>query len=170
MTAPSFPIRAFSEVGEAASWVHLGFLVQPNDQLDIRFLQSPDQRNPSPPPLLPSNIPQLVNMLRQGAVRALFAVTRTQIPRQVSACRPRLSQSLLQSSRVAPSFAVQSIRCYSAPAGLSKDEVQGRIMDLLANFDKVCIHHSVTEHAANFLQVTDASKVHETIWMARNNF
>lgn len=28
-------------------------------------------------------------------------------------------------------------RCYSAPAGLSKTEVEGRIMDLLKNFDKV---------------------------------
>ncbi|QDS71637.1 hypothetical protein FKW77_007426 [Venturia effusa] len=31
----------------------------------------------------------------------------------------------------------QFARCYSASAGLSKDEVQGRIMDLLRNFDKV---------------------------------
>ncbi|KAI9847894.1 MAG: Acyl carrier protein, mitochondrial [Thelocarpon superellum] len=28
-------------------------------------------------------------------------------------------------------------RCYSAPAGLAKPEVEGRIVDLLKNFDKV---------------------------------
>ena len=32
---------------------------------------------------------------------------------------------------------VPSIRFYSAHAGLSQDEVQGRILDLLKNFDKV---------------------------------
>lgn len=78
-----------------------------------------------------------VKMMRTGAVRALYAVTRTQTIRQVPAFRSQISTSLLQSSRVTPSFVAQSIRCYSAPAGLSKDEVQGRIMDLLKNFDKV---------------------------------
>ncbi|KAK5024010.1 mitochondrial acyl carrier protein [Exophiala sideris] len=85
-------------------------------------------------------------MIRAGVARALYAVTRTQVPRQLPAFRNQISSSLLQSSRIAPSFAVTSIRCYSAPAGLSKDEVQGRIMDLLKNFDKV----------------TDASKISGT--------
>ncbi|KIY02662.1 uncharacterized protein Z520_01127 [Fonsecaea multimorphosa CBS 102226] len=76
-------------------------------------------------------------MIRAGAVRALYAATRTQVPRQLPAFRSRISTSLLQSSRVTPSFVVPSIRYYSAPAGLSKEEVQGRIMDLLKNFDKV---------------------------------
>jgi NADH dehydrogenase (ubiquinone) 1 alpha/beta subcomplex 1 len=34
-------------------------------------------------------------------------------------------------------LAFQAVRCYAASAGLSKDEVQGRILDLLKNFDKV---------------------------------
>ncbi|KAF2402151.1 acyl carrier protein [Trichodelitschia bisporula] len=41
---------------------------------------------------------------------------------------------------VRPSFKpamVPAMRWYSASAGLSKDEVQGRILDLLKNFDKV---------------------------------
>ncbi len=83
-----------------------------------------------------------VKMLRTGVTRALYAVTRTQLPRQLPAFRTRISSSLLQSGRVGPSLAVSSIRCYSAPAGLSKDEVQGRIMDLLKNFDKVCSQNS----------------------------
>lgn len=37
----------------------------------------------------------------------------------------------------APRFAPAAIRSYSAGAGLSKDEVQGRIVDLLKSFDKV---------------------------------
>ncbi|KIW74819.1 acyl carrier protein [Fonsecaea pedrosoi CBS 271.37] len=85
-------------------------------------------------------------MIRAGAARALYAATRTQVPRQLPAFRSRISTSLLQTSRVTPSFVVPSIRYYSAPAGLSKEEVQGRIMDLLKNFDKV----------------TDASKISGT--------
>ncbi|KIW14932.1 acyl carrier protein [Exophiala spinifera] len=85
-------------------------------------------------------------MIRAGAARALYAVTRTQVPRQLPVFRSQITSSLLQSSRVTPSFVLPSIRCYSAPAGLSKDEVQGRIMDLLKNFDKV----------------TDASKISGT--------
>ena len=76
-------------------------------------------------------------MMRTGAMRALYVATRTQVARQLPSFRSQASASLLQSSRVAPSFAAKSIRFYSAPAGLSKDEVQGRIMDLLKNFDKV---------------------------------
>lgn len=92
----------------------------------------------------PNIIPPLVlKMLRAGAVRALYAATRTQVPRQLPALRTGITSSL-QSSRVTPSFVLPSIRCYSAPAGLSKDEVQGRIMDLLKNFDKVRSEPSVS--------------------------
>ena len=43
----------------------------------------------------------------------------------------------MPSTTAAPSTFVSAVRCYSAHAGLSKDEVQGRILDLLKNFDKV---------------------------------
>ncbi|KAK5064497.1 hypothetical protein LTR84_000330 [Exophiala bonariae] len=85
-------------------------------------------------------------MLRTGAVKALQAITRTQVPRQLPAFRSQITSSYLQSSQVTPAFAISSIRCYSASAGLTKPEVQGRIMDLLKNFDKV----------------TDASKISGT--------
>ncbi|ETN37868.1 acyl carrier protein [Cyphellophora europaea CBS 101466] len=80
-------------------------------------------------------------MYRTAAVRALRAATRAPVLRQTPIIR---QTPFLQTSKVAPSFAVQSIRCYSAPAGLSKDEVQGRIMDLLKNFDKVTDESKIT--------------------------
>ncbi|KIV96427.1 Acyl carrier protein, mitochondrial [Exophiala mesophila] len=76
-------------------------------------------------------------MLRTGAVRAFYAATRTQIPRQLPAFRAQISYPLQHASRSIPSFVVPSVRCYSASAGLTKDEVQGRIFDVLKNFDKV---------------------------------
>ncbi|KAL9123653.1 MAG: hypothetical protein Q9217_006933 [Psora testacea] len=44
---------------------------------------------------------------------------------------------LATSSRLPPSTKFQGVRRYSAPVGLSKQEVEGRIIDLLKNFDKV---------------------------------
>ena len=51
--------------------------------------------------------------------------------------RPAGPSSFVTKSQFAPS-AFQAARCYSAAAGLQKPEVEGRIVDLLKNFDKVC--------------------------------
>jgi NADH dehydrogenase (ubiquinone) 1 alpha/beta subcomplex 1 len=51
--------------------------------------------------------------------------------------RPVARSSLFQTQHIAPSARFQAVRCYAASAGLSQDEVQGRILDLLKNFDKV---------------------------------
>ncbi|KAI9738257.1 MAG: hypothetical protein M1834_008755 [Cirrosporium novae-zelandiae] len=47
----------------------------------------------------------------------------------------------------------QSIRFYSAPAGLTQDEVEGRILDMLKGFDKVsdASKLSPTSHFSNDL-------------------
>ncbi|KAI4241607.1 MAG: hypothetical protein L6R40_004439 [Gallowayella cf. fulva] len=52
-----------------------------------------------------------------------------------------------------PSTLPQSARWYSAPAGLSKPEVEGRIMDLLKGFDKVTDQKKIsgTSHFSNDL-------------------
>ncbi|THZ86832.1 acyl carrier protein [Aureobasidium pullulans] len=64
--------------------------------------------------------------LAQAALRVQAPITRRVAP-----------SSFLPSTTAAPSTFVSAVRCYSAHAGLSKDEVQGRILDLLKNFDKV---------------------------------
>ena len=61
-------------------------------------------------------------------MRSHVPVARSSIP---------ASYSILSSSY--PSNRFKGVRSYSAPAGLSKNEVEGRIMDLLRNFDKVCV-------------------------------
>ncbi|KAG9954663.1 acyl carrier protein, partial [Aureobasidium melanogenum] len=64
--------------------------------------------------------------LAQAAPRVQAPITRRVAP-----------SSFVPSTTAAPSTFVSAVRCYSAHAGLSKDEVQGRILDLLKNFDKV---------------------------------
>lgn len=53
--------------------------------------------------------------------------------------RPVARSSLFQAKQIAPSARFQAVRCYASSAGLAKDEVEGRIMDLLKNFDKVMV-------------------------------
>lgn len=47
------------------------------------------------------------------------------------------SAPIARPAQFAPRFAYQGVRLYSAPAGLDKNEVEGRIVNLLKNFDKV---------------------------------
>jgi len=74
-------------------------------------------------------------MFRSAVVRSL----RASIPRTIRASAPRQIQisPVVRPSQFVPVFNSQSLRFYSAPAGLSKDEVEGRIVNLLKNFDKV---------------------------------
>ncbi|KAF2268448.1 acyl carrier protein [Lojkania enalia] len=74
-------------------------------------------------------------MFRATLPRLARQIART-VPRyQAPIARPLTRSSLLQSRRITPAF--QAARCYSAHSGLSHEEVQGRIMDLLKNFDKI---------------------------------
>lgn len=71
----------------------------------------------------------IVRSLRASAPRA---AVKTRAPFQI-----RSSPIAARVPQFAPCFASQSVRLYSAPAGLSKNEVEGRIVNLVKNFDKV---------------------------------
>ena len=74
------------------------------------------------------------NMMRTAVLRcARQASIRASRPVSQSILRPTLALP----SKVGRVAAIPSIRFYSAHAGLAKDEVEGRILDLLKNFDKV---------------------------------
>lgn len=75
-------------------------------------------------------------MLRTALLRSARSAT-SQAARSYSAiARPYALNSSVTKSRLIPS-AFQAARRYSAAAGLQKSEVEGRIVDLLKNFDKV---------------------------------
>ena len=73
--------------------------------------------------------------------------------------RPVARASFFQPKQTSPSTYFQAVRCYAASAGLSQDEVTGRIMDLLKNFDKVMGMRSNFRPWLTLQQVNDASKV-----------
>lgn len=74
-------------------------------------------------------------MFRAAVVRSLRATAPRAI--RVPVSRQLRSSPAVRPSQFVPCFQCQSIRRYSAPAGLSKEEVEGRIINLLKNFDKV---------------------------------
>ncbi|KAI1913864.1 mitochondrial acyl carrier protein [Ophidiomyces ophidiicola] len=86
-------------------------------------------------------------MFRSAFLRSLRTASMPRTVRNSSTVRqlPRAS-AIVRQAQFAPCISYQTIRSYSAPAGLNQTEVEGRIVDLLKNFDKV----------------TDASKISPT--------
>ncbi|KAJ5818709.1 hypothetical protein N7474_004300 [Penicillium riverlandense] len=73
-------------------------------------------------------------MFRSAIVRSL----RASVPRAIRPSTPFLRSSpVVARAQFQPCAVSQAIRFYSAPAGLDKNEVEGRIVNLLKNFDKV---------------------------------
>merc|ERR1712130_1043701 len=78
-----------------------------------------------------------VTMFRTAVLRsvrcAAQASTRVQRPAVQTAFRAPFVQSRIST----PATSISAIRSYASSSGLSQDEVTGRILDLLKNFDKV---------------------------------
>ncbi|KHJ32509.1 putative acyl carrier protein [Erysiphe necator] len=75
-------------------------------------------------------------MLRNALFRISLRVARNTAPRNMSMIHLPTRSTIIPASHTTPST-FQSVRWYSAAAALSEQEVQGRILDLLKNFDKV---------------------------------
>ncbi|PVH96386.1 acyl carrier protein [Periconia macrospinosa] len=76
-------------------------------------------------------------MFRTALLRSARQAVRAAPRFQSTMARPIARSSVFQTKHIIPAARFQAARCYSASAGLSKDEVEGRIMELLKNFDKV---------------------------------
>ena len=92
-------------------------------------------------------------MIRAAFLPALRCASRSTLRTQFPA--PRAIPSCFSvSSHHTPATRFQGARCYSAPAGLEKVEVEGRIMDLLKNFDKVRPRKMATDDSVITVFVT----------------
>lgn len=85
-------------------------------------------------------------MFRTAITRSARAIAQTS---SRSYSSPAVRRAVTQfASRItpAPVSRIAAIRCYASGGGLNQEEVTGRIMDLLKNFDKVqdpskvCMH------------------------------
>jgi NADH dehydrogenase (ubiquinone) 1 alpha/beta subcomplex 1 len=73
---------------------------------------------------------------------ALLQSTRCFAQAGVRAAQPVVRSAAIRSpfitSQIAtPATSLSAVRCYASGSGLGKEEVTGRIVDLLKNFDKV---------------------------------
>ncbi|KAL1988172.1 hypothetical protein VTN96DRAFT_702 [Rasamsonia emersonii] len=108
-------------------------------------------------------------MFRAAVVRSLRATAPRAI--RVPVSRQLRSSPAVRPSQFVPCFQCQSIRRYSAPAGLSKEEVEGRIINLLKNFDKVSDPSKITgtSHFTNDLGL-DSLDVVEVVMAVEEEF
>lgn len=74
-------------------------------------------------------------MFRTALLRSARSAVRAAPRCQASIARP--ARAFVQPKQITPAAYFQAVRSYASSAGLSNDEVQGRILDLLKNFDKV---------------------------------
>jgi hypothetical protein len=102
-------------------------------------------------PLLPARPNPLTppRMFRTALLRSARQAVRAAPRCQAPIARPVARYSLFKTQQIAPSVRFQAVRCYASSSGLSRDEVLGRIMDLLKNFDKVMFPYNWTSSMAN---------------------
>ena len=103
-----------------------------------------------------------INMFRTSLVRATRAAVQATTRVQRPAFQRAIQTPFVQSRISTPATSISAIRCYASSSGLGQDEVTGRIMDLLKNFDKVwrLFCKDGYMNGTNFVaQVRDPSKV-----------
>ncbi|KAJ4992611.1 acyl carrier protein [Stagonosporopsis vannaccii] len=74
-------------------------------------------------------------MFRTALLRSARSAVRAAPRCQASIARP--ARAFVQPKQITPAAYFQAVRSYASSAGLAQEEVQGRILDLLKNFDKV---------------------------------
>jgi len=80
-------------------------------------------------------------MFRNALLRSARSASIHVARKSSAIARPIVPSSFVTKAQFSP-ILLQAARCYSAAAGLAKQEVEGRIVDLLKNFDKVCFAKS----------------------------
>ena len=76
-------------------------------------------------------------MIRTALLSSLRCTSNFCVRAQQPIVRTIVPGLFVKPARPPPSLKVQSHRWYSAPASLTKEEVEGRIIGILQNFDKV---------------------------------
>ena len=76
-------------------------------------------------------------MFRTALTRSARSLAQASARTQQPLVRRAVASPFLQSRISKPAFAVPAVRCYASSSGLGQEEVTGRILDLLKNFDKV---------------------------------
>jgi hypothetical protein len=76
-------------------------------------------------------------MFRTALLRSARCAVQASARAQQPAVRRAIVTPFVTSRTSTPAFSISAVRSYASGSGLGQEEVTGRIMDLLKNFDKV---------------------------------
>nr|POE77872.1 acyl carrier protein, mitochondrial [Quercus suber] len=77
------------------------------------------------------------NMMRSAVLRSARAFAQAAPRVQRPAFQSTIRTPFISQRIVTPPTTISAVRCYASGSGLGQEEVTGRILDLLKNFDKV---------------------------------
>ncbi|KXT09981.1 hypothetical protein AC579_9367 [Pseudocercospora musae] len=86
-------------------------------------------------------------MFRTALLRSARCVALSSTRAAQPAVRTYIRSPFVTSRISTPATRIAAVRCYASASGLGQEEVTGRILDLLKNFDKL----SATSHFTNDL-------------------
>ncbi|KAK5137191.1 hypothetical protein LTR08_000696 [Meristemomyces frigidus] len=76
-------------------------------------------------------------MYRTTLLRSIRCATQATSRAQRPAVQTAFRTPFVQSRISTPASSISAVRCYASSSSLNQDEITGRIIDLLKNFDKV---------------------------------
>ena len=79
-----------------------------------------------------------IAMFRTALARSARCLAQTCTRTQQPLVRRAVASPFISTRISTPAISLSAVRCYASGAGLAQEEVTGRILDLLKNFDKVC--------------------------------
>lgn len=89
-------------------------------------------------PFHPIHLPTHTDIMFRTAIVRSARLAATQAARPAVRTFAVRSNPFINTSRIStPATTLSAVRCYASSSGLGQEEVTGRILDLLKNFDKV---------------------------------
>lgn len=111
---------------------------------DASFSNSKAHRNTATkrPFSPPSSISSLATMFRTALLRSTRCLAQASTRAHQPAIRRVVASPFVSTRISSPAVSISAVRCYASASGLGQEEVTGRILDLLKNFDKVCFEQA----------------------------
>ncbi|KAF2772604.1 acyl carrier protein [Teratosphaeria nubilosa] len=104
-----------------------------------------------PAPITTPVIFPTANMYRTAFLRAARSAAQASTSVQRPAFQRAIQTPFVHARISTPATSISAVRCYASSSGLGKEEVTGRILDLLKNFDKDPSKLSAQSHFTNDL-------------------
>lgn len=116
--------------------------------------------------LSPRPLDTILTMFRTALLRSARCVAQSSTRVAQPALRTAVRSPFITSRITTPATRLAAIRCYASSSGLAQDEVTGRILDLLKNFDKVRIEMRRSIRGIGLTHYTGSRPIQGTLTQA----